>query len=119
MLAGSEHGGSGAAVLGVLHDTLLMADRQAAPMLRFLFLETLRPVTHTLWRWLYTADGEVRRGTRGSCRGSSGDQTPSERNVDTLHCPLCIPKVLCVSSTLGWTLRQEWSKGTVCGNRLS
>ena len=37
-----------------------MADPLTAPMLRFLFLETMRPVTRNLGRWLYTTDSEVR-----------------------------------------------------------
>lgn len=43
-----------------------MADPEAAPQLRFLFLETLRPATAALWRCLYSVDSEVRRDAYGA-----------------------------------------------------
>ena len=49
----------GLVLLSRLHSALQMADPKTAPLLRFLFLQTLQPVVSALWQWLCCLNAQV------------------------------------------------------------
>ena len=51
----------GLLLLSRLHSALQMADPKTAPVLRFLFLQTLQPVVSALWQWLFSLIAQVRQ----------------------------------------------------------